>query len=90
MTIIIVAIYLQLFLSAFLQSLFKPVCFGLQRLVLEGEGVDLVLQGRRNGHTTGLSPLKHSYKSICTVKPPGDLNKAQKPLPGGIFLHKAT
>lgn len=59
MTIIIVAIYLQLFLSAFLQSLFKPICFGLQRLVLEGEGVDLVLQGRRNDHTTRLSLLKH-------------------------------
>lgn len=41
-----VVIYLQLFLSAFLQSLFKPVCFGLKRLILEGEGVYLVLGGK--------------------------------------------
>lgn len=43
--IVRVIIYLQLFLSVFLQSLFKPVCFGLKRLILEGEGVYLVLGG---------------------------------------------
>lgn len=50
--IVIAVIYLQLFLIGFLQSLFKSVCFGLKRLVLEGEGVYLVLEDRHtNEHT---------------------------------------
>ena len=54
-----VAIYLQLFLFVFLQSLFRSLCFGLRRLVLKGEGVCLVLEGRHtNEHTShAIAPL---------------------------------
>lgn len=64
--VLIVANYLQLFLSVFLQSLFKSVCFGLQGLVLEGEGVYLVLQGRRNDHITMslISPLTSTQANL--------------------------
>lgn len=64
--IMIVAIYLQLFLSVFLQSLLKSVCFGLQGLVLEGEGVYLVLQGRRNDHITmsSITPLTSTQANL--------------------------
>ena len=64
--IMIVATYLQLFLSVFLQSLLKSVCFGLQGLVLEGEGVYLVLQGRRNDHITmsSITPLTSTQANL--------------------------
>lgn len=64
--VMIIANYLQLFLSAFLQSLFKSVCFGLQGLVLEGEGVYLVLQGRRNDHITmsSIIPLASTQANL--------------------------